>query len=55
MLTGNPRAPTPAAGDDDTSIATTSFVVNYFNGRVTISDDTPQNGQMQDGDIWFEY
>lgn len=26
VLTGNPTAPTPAAGDDDTSIATTAFV-----------------------------
>ena len=27
-FTGNPRAPTPAVGDDDTSIATTAFVDN---------------------------
>ena len=26
LFTGNPRAPTPAAGDNDTSIATTAFV-----------------------------
>jgi len=26
IFTGNPRAPTPAAGDNDTSIATTAFV-----------------------------
>ena len=28
VLTGNPIAPTPAAGDNDTSIATTAFVFN---------------------------
>ncbi|WP_437614461.1 gp53-like domain-containing protein [Erwinia sp. V71] len=27
-FTGDPKAPTPAAGDNDTSIATTAFVVN---------------------------
>ena len=26
VFTGNPRAPTPSVGDDDTSIATTAFV-----------------------------
>lgn len=29
-LTGNPTAPTPTAGDNDTSIATTAFVANVF-------------------------
>lgn len=28
VFTGNPQAPTPAAGDNDTSIATTAFVTN---------------------------
>jgi len=32
-FTGNPTAPTPADGDNDTSIATTAFVKNAFNLR----------------------
>ena len=31
-LTGNPTAPTPTAGDNDTSIATTAFVTNALAG-----------------------
>lgn len=30
VFTGNPTAPTPAVGDDDTSIATTEFVMNAY-------------------------
>lgn len=30
VFTGNPTAPTPAVGDDDTSIATTAFVMDAF-------------------------
>lgn len=30
VFTGNPTAPTPAAGDNDTSIATTAFVAGNF-------------------------
>jgi hypothetical protein len=30
VFTGNPTAPTPAAGDSDTSVATTSFVATSF-------------------------
>ena len=30
VFTGNPQAPTPSAGDDDTSIATTQFVDRAF-------------------------
>lgn len=48
-LTGNPTAPTPTAGDNDTSIATTAFVTTavggkansnnaVFTGTVTIPD-----------------
>ncbi|OCC05262.1 hypothetical protein BA190_10185 [Labrys sp. WJW] len=32
-LTGNPTAPTPPTGDNDTSIATTAFVQGEINGR----------------------
>lgn len=30
VFTGNPTAPTPAVGDDDTSIATTAFVMDAY-------------------------
>ena len=33
-FTGNPTAPTPSAGDNDTSIATTAFVQTAINNRV---------------------
>lgn len=33
-LTGSPTAPTPAAGDSDTSVATTAFVQDEFAARV---------------------
>ena len=32
-FTGDPKAPTPATGDNDTSIATTAFVQNTFNAN----------------------
>jgi len=32
VFNGNPRAPTPAAGDNDTSVATTAFVNNAIAG-----------------------
>ena len=32
IFTGNPRAPTPTAGDNDTSIATTQFVQTAISG-----------------------
>jgi collagen triple helix repeat protein len=32
VFTGDPKAPTPAAGDNDTSIATTAFVKNALTG-----------------------
>jgi hypothetical protein len=36
-LTGNPTAPTPAAGDNDDSIATSGFVQTAVNGVVTVN------------------
>jgi len=35
-FTGDPKAPTPAIGDNDTSIATTAFVSTAINGLSTI-------------------
>jgi len=42
-LTGNPTAPTPAAGDNDTSIATTAFVCSsgwFESSEQTITNNT---------------
>jgi hypothetical protein len=36
VLTGNPQAPTPTAGDNDTSIATTAFVTSALAAAVTV-------------------
>lgn len=37
IFTGNPRAPTPDIADNDTSIATTEFVVNKINALIAAS------------------
>lgn len=39
-FTGNPTAPTPAPGDNDTSIATTAFVTASANNKVTKGGDS---------------
>jgi len=44
-LTGNPTAPTPTAGDNDTSIATTAFATTADNLRVLKAGDT-MTGQL---------
>ena len=51
-LTGNPTAPTPSAGDADTSIATTAFVDTSFAKKAspTFTGDVTINAQ---GDIRF--
>lgn len=36
-LTGNPTAPTPTAGDNDTSIATTAYVTTATTPKITIT------------------
>jgi hypothetical protein len=53
-FTGNPTAPTPTAGDNDTSIATTAFVqasLGAIVGGAIISDTAPASPQH--GQIWF--
>ena len=42
-LTGNPTAPTPTAGDNDTSIATTAFVTAAIAGKAGTSSPTISN------------
>jgi hypothetical protein len=39
-LTGDPLAPTPTSGDNDTSIATTAFVQGEFSARTIINTTT---------------
>jgi hypothetical protein len=41
VFTGDPQAPTPTAGDSDTSIATTAFVKNAVDAGVAAIDLTP--------------
>jgi hypothetical protein len=66
-FTGNPTAPTPTAGDNSTSIATTAFVAGsmpywsghdatgaYVNSQRFISTSAPDNTQGNNGDFWFQ-
>lgn len=46
ILTGNPTAPTPPPGDNDTSIATTAFVTNHTAGNFL-----PLTGGTLTGDL----
>jgi len=48
-LTGNPTAPTPTAGDNDTSIATTAFVSNAITALVgTAGPGADTLGELED-------
>lgn len=40
VLTGNPQAPTPLAGDNDTSIATTAFVIGELGTYAPLDSPT---------------
>jgi hypothetical protein len=53
-FTGDPKAPTPSPGDNDTSIATTAFVTAAIAAKVptTISDTAP--GSPLPGHLWWE-
>lgn len=44
VFTGDPTAPTPATGDNDTSIATTGYVVNKLATPTPIGSGTPNTG-----------
>jgi hypothetical protein len=50
-LTGNPTAPTPTAGDNDTSIATTAFVTTADNAVKTQLIGTASTGMDTMGEI----
>ena len=54
-FTGSPKAPTPAAGDNSTNLATTAFVTGAIASqkfRYTVSTQGPSGGV--DGDFWFQ-
>jgi len=55
VFTGDPKAPTPTAGDNDTSIATTAFVSTALSsivGGAVISDTAPSSPKV--GQMWWE-
>lgn len=48
VFTGNPTAPTPTAGDNDTSVATTAFVTTALAAQpVAMNDNRIINGDMR--------
>jgi hypothetical protein len=54
-FTGTPTAPTPLAGDNSTSIATTAFIQSAINSQkfnYTVSANPPSGGN--NGDFWFQ-
>jgi hypothetical protein len=56
VLTGDPKAPTPATADNDTSVATTAFVKAAIaaggSSSITISDTPPSSPAA--GNLWWE-
>lgn len=48
-LTGNPTAPTPTAGDNDTSIATTAFVTTALAGGTAVARNLEVEVRNQSG------
>jgi hypothetical protein len=46
IFTGNPTAPTPTPGDNDTSLATTAFVTTALAGISTGIADAPNDGTL---------
>ena len=50
-LTGNPTAPTPSNGDNDTSIATTAFVKTLVDSAVATAVGNLTDAQMPQGSV----
>ena len=50
-LSGNPTAPTPASGDNDTSIATTAFVKTLVDSAVATAVGNLTDAQMPQGSV----
>ena len=51
VLTGNPTAPTPASGDNDTSVATTAFVKTLVDSAVATAVGNLTDSQMPAGSV----
>jgi len=56
-FTGTPKAPTATTGTNTTQIATTAFVQNTLNAKITYgtSDMTPGQSALATGDIYLMY
>ncbi len=56
VFTGNPTAPTPSLGDNDSSLATTSFVASAIDAiessAVYYQDDAPLSPEV--GSVWVD-
>jgi len=56
VFTGNPTAPTPSLGDNDSSLATTSFVASAIDAiessAVYYQDDAPPSPEV--GSVWVD-
>jgi len=56
VFTGDPKAPTPSLGDNDTSVATTAFVVSAIaaapSGSVSVSETPPAS--PKDNTFWWD-
>ncbi len=56
VFTGNPTAPTPSLGDNDSSLATTSFVTSAIDAiessAVYYQDDAPLSPEV--GSVWVD-
>jgi len=53
VFTGNPTAPTPTAGDNDTSIATTAFVTAALAAGASISVGITPPGSPSANQLWW--
>lgn len=51
IFTGDPKAPTPAAADNDTSLATTAFLQTELKAPTTIGSVTPNTGKFTTIDL----
>lgn len=51
ILTGSPRVPTQLRGTNNTIIASTEYVNDLINNRITVSQSAPTNPEV--GDAWI--
>jgi hypothetical protein len=53
VFTGDPKAPTPNAGDNDTSLATTAFVTTAINTKPSASTSDTAPLSPIAGQLWW--